>query len=242
MGNVVVVVVLTARLSLPGRAELNKLGRSGCVWEVVARLAVSTSVTMSTFALVKVAGSSDPGLYMVAIKELFRTPAADGEADNDVASVSIDIKLGDQEFPMTVKTPALFVLGGPIKPTDAEVVSFLKSHSLDAAGVLTLPAHATLKNGPKVQDLELAQSQPKPPGTPSVRKTSSHAAVTSDTKRQRDKRRHRRAASVGSGSEAEVSDRYASDSDSDSDKPRRRSRSVQVLFPLCHGSVCGRML
>lgn len=175
---------------------------------------------------------------MAVIKELFRKPAADGEADIGVASVSIEIKLGDQEFPMTVETPALFVLGGRIKPTDAE----FKAHSLDAAGMPTLTAGATLKHGQKVQDLELAQSQSNPARTPSVRKTPSQAAVTSDTKRQRDKRRHRRSASVGSGFEAEVSDRDASDSDSDSGKHRRRSCSVQVLYLLRHGSVCGRML
>ena len=53
----------------------------------------------------------------------FRKPAADAEADSEL--VSIDVKLGDQEFPMTVETPALFVLGGPIKPTDAEILAFL---------------------------------------------------------------------------------------------------------------------
>lgn len=46
---------------------------------------------------------------------------------------------------MTVETPALFVLGGPIKPTDAEILAFLELHSLDAAGVLTLTAETTFK-------------------------------------------------------------------------------------------------
>ena len=38
----VVLVVLTARLSLPGGAELKKLGRSGCGWEVVAKYAANS--------------------------------------------------------------------------------------------------------------------------------------------------------------------------------------------------------
>ena len=91
----VVVAVLTSRLSLPGRTELKKLGRFGCVWEVVARLAVSSSATMATFALLKVAGTEAPGLYIVCVKELFRVPAAVGEADNELATVSVDVQLGD---------------------------------------------------------------------------------------------------------------------------------------------------
>ena len=69
----------------------------------------------------------------------------------------VGLKLGDQESPMTVTTPALFVLGRPIKPTDVEVAAFLESHSLDAAGVLTVTAEATLKHGQKIQDLEALQ-------------------------------------------------------------------------------------
>ena len=225
-------VVLTARLCLPGRAELGKLGRFGCVWRGAVRLVVSSSVTMSTFALIKVAGSSAPGLYMAVIKELFRKPGADGEADNDIASVSVDVKLEDKEFAMTLETPALFVLGGPIKPTDDEVKAFLTLHSPEAAGLLTLPVEATLEKAQKVQDLDLLQLQANPVRTLDVRKTSSQAAVTSETRRQREKRQRRRSASVGS-----VSDRDISDTDSDIDKHRLRARSVQVLCLSRHSSV-----
>ena len=54
-------------------------------------------------------------------------------------------------------------------------------HFPDAAGVLTMTAVATLKLGQKIQDLEPAQLPINPAGTPSVRKTPSQAAVTSDS-------------------------------------------------------------
>ena len=46
-----VVVVLTARLSLPGRAELNKLGHCGCVWEVGAKLAGAMGIVIYTMGI-----------------------------------------------------------------------------------------------------------------------------------------------------------------------------------------------
>ena len=52
VGDVAVAVVLTARLSLPGRAELTKLGRSGRDWEVTVAPTVGSA-----------AGAAAPKVY-----------------------------------------------------------------------------------------------------------------------------------------------------------------------------------